>query len=133
MTRLYELRFAVDELLHRHAGHADFRASGGLKPGSLRIQISVNRGSKLERGCAEVPSADPKRSGCAAISVGEARACASGGVRVDCIDDPARDSPAHALIALSTERGPSDYSPEQMKLDVDMARGRLGASFRPCR
>lgn len=113
--------FATSEKLWRRfkASDANGPTGGkvGLKPTSLRMQLSVNR-EKL--GSAD-SVADADRTG-----VAEAEAFAVANViqpslRCVCVHEPIRDNPSHTLIAMVAEPGTQRCEIQLKDLRFDLA------------
>lgn len=121
MKRSVEPRFSSEEKLYRGVAKDQLRGSI-VKPSALSLQISVNRQhfeSAEQVHQRALQSNHRKFNGVAQISVKQARGCHHGQIRVSCIDEPTRDLPAHALIALWTEASLEN------EIDVDVEHVRV--------
>jgi hypothetical protein len=98
------------ELLFRRLRKDDV-GSKKVKPGSLRLQISVNR-EKFDPNGTKTPEPPPSpRNGYASITIEKARSAAHDGIRSAVADEPIDGNEAHALIVLYCEHPPG-YSKE---------------------
>jgi hypothetical protein len=103
VPRKHDVAFGRNERLWRRVGKGDLLASGKVRPGSLRLQISVVRERHGKRE--DAPTADrPGVAECVASAV-----VISGeqfhAVEAVCVDDPLDDTPGHALIAVIAPPG----------------------------
>ena len=114
-------QFELNEKLWRRIEKRNvFAEGGGLKPSSLRFQISVDR----EKYGTPDDVCSGKFNGIAEVEACRAAAIIDGTLRFACVDDPGDGSPAHALIAVVQDPG----GPAGKDI-VDALRDRLAGEF----
>lgn len=110
MVREADLDFGIDEALWRRIELKNLTGDAGdeVKPMSLRLQISTVREKHGLRD--SVPF--EKWNGIAEAKAGAVAEVLHQAVSVVCIDEPTKDEPGHALIAMVVRPG------EQASMDV---------------
>lgn len=113
--RAVDIRFAPDEKLWRaiNKGYVS-KTDKGIKPSQLRLQISVARSGKGSGSMdsAKPPGAPANFNGVAEVTAERVRSASTELVRVACIDEPTREQPEHALVAVFTDADPSAVNDE---------------------
>jgi hypothetical protein len=95
-------------------------SNGKLKPGSLRLQVSVVR----ERHGLQASVTEGKFNGVYVLTAQQAVDASAGAVQVVCVDEPELEQPGHALVALVA--APGAKVPEDA---VGLVRSNLAQVF----
>lgn len=116
--REVDLSFGPREKLWRRLEVGEFdKATNGIKPHKLRLQISVVR----ERHGSREQVPEEKWNGVAEAHAADLFEASGQHVKVACVDEPLQDRPGHALIALFLK--PGDPLPES---EDNAVRAKLG-------
>lgn len=121
--------FDPTERLFRRVGLGDLDRDKRIRPGCLRLQLSMCREGYAGEEVVATPEGD--RNGYAAIEVAKARFTLPDGVSVEPIDEPLAENASHSLIAFFTRKDVSWAEHQEMTKSARMELTKRFSLIKP--